>query len=276
MLKDLVVKLSTEGKADPAANYALSIADSFGAHLTGVAFALEPVIAEPIVGGIGSNIIDRAIAENQDAAKAAIKRFEADTRKRNLSVATQQVTAIPAHATGEFGRIARCSGLSVVTQADPKCTTSNDIFIEAALFGSGRPVVIVPYIQKERLNLRRVICCWDGSAPAARAIGDALPFLRKADHVELLVVATEKTREIDNLGPDMADHLTRLGLKVFLRQIHAADIDVGNAILSYAADNDAAFLVMGGYGHSRFREFVLGGATRVILSSMTLPVLMAH
>jgi nucleotide-binding universal stress UspA family protein len=134
----------------------------------------------------------------------------------------------------------------------------------------------VPYIQKERLNLRRVICCWDGSAPAARAIGDALPFLRKADHVELLVVATEKTREIDNLGPDMADHLTRLGLKVFLRQTHAADIDVGNAILSYAADNDAAFLVMGGYGHSRLREFILGGATRVMLSSMTLPVLMAH
>ena len=246
MLKDLVVKLAPDQSDDLTANYALSIAEQFAAHITGVAFALEPVIPAPVVGGVGSDIIDRAIAENQRAAEVAIEHFEAAAKKRSVPVMTRQITSILTDATGSFGRIARCFDLSVVAQTKPDSLAPNDLFIEAALFRSGRPVVVVPYIQKEPLKLSRVTCCWDGSPTAARAIADATPFLKKAGSVELLVVATEKMDDSEIIGTDMAEHLARLGLKVTLRQISAADIDVGDAILSYVADNDVDFLVMGG------------------------------
>jgi nucleotide-binding universal stress UspA family protein len=137
-------------------------------------------------------------------------------------------------------------------------------------------VIIVPYIQKEPLNLDRIVCCWDGSRAAARAIADADPFLAKAKTVDLMVASTEKIAANDVAGADMAQHLARRGFKINLKQIKAQDSDVGSAILSYVADASADFLVMGGYGHSRLREFFLGGATRQILSSMTVPTLMSH
>jgi nucleotide-binding universal stress UspA family protein len=134
----------------------------------------------------------------------------------------------------------------------------------------------VPYIHKEPIKLDRVLVCWDGSVTAARAIGDAMPFLERAGKVEVIIVSGEEAKSGEVPGADMGAHLARHGIKVEVKQIVAADEDVGNTILSYAADFGASFLVMGGYGHSRLREFVLGGATRGILESMTVPALMAH
>jgi nucleotide-binding universal stress UspA family protein len=103
-----------------------------------------------------------------------------------------------------------------------------------------------------------------------------MPLLAKAKTIELLIVTTGSESLGEEIGADMATHLARHNLNVTLQRITSADIDVGNAILSYTADRAADFLVMGGYGHSRWREFLLGGATRDILSSMTLPTLMSH
>jgi nucleotide-binding universal stress UspA family protein len=136
--------------------------------------------------------------------------------------------------------------------------------------------LIVPYIQKSPAKFDRIVCCWDGSAPAARAIADAMPFLHKAKKIDLLMVTTAKTRNLTIVGTNMAQHLARHGLNVEIQQIKGADTDVAGVVLSYAADNETDFLVMGGYGHSRWRELVLGGATRGILSSMTTPTLMSH
>jgi nucleotide-binding universal stress UspA family protein len=152
----------------------------------------------------------------------------------------------------------------------------DDLLIEAALFESGRPMVIVPYIQKEALKLDRVLVCWDGSRNAARAIADSLPFLTQGRKVEIIIVASDSGKADELPGADLGEHLARHGLNVEVKRLVAADVDVTNVILSYAADCAADFIVMGGYGHSRLREFVLGGATRGILQSMTIPVLMAH
>jgi nucleotide-binding universal stress UspA family protein len=117
--------------------------------------------------------------------------------------------------------------------------------------------------------------CWDGSRSAARAVGDAMPFLVRAKVVEVVIVGGGvKTDEI--AGADIAQHLARHGAKVELKQIVAPDIDAANALLSHAADVSADLMVMGGYGHSRLREFVLGGVTRSILATMTVPTLMSH
>jgi nucleotide-binding universal stress UspA family protein len=154
--------------------------------------------------------------------------------------------------------------------------TPDDLFIESALFGSGRPVVVVPYIQEQGLKLGRVLACWDGSHHAARAIADAMPLLRRGKTIEIVIVANARAPADEVPGTDIAAHLARHGLAVEVKRLVAEDTDVANAILSHAADSGADFIVMGGYGHSRLREFVLGGVTRAMLAQMTVPVLMAH
>jgi nucleotide-binding universal stress UspA family protein len=118
--------------------------------------------------------------------------------------------------------------------------------------------------------------CWDGSRTATRAIADSLPFLARAKAIDVIIVTDGGAKSDEISGADIGRHLARHGLKIDIKRIVAPDVDVPNTILSYAADCSADFLVMGGYGHSRLREFVLGGATRGILTSMTLPVLMSH
>jgi nucleotide-binding universal stress UspA family protein len=134
----------------------------------------------------------------------------------------------------------------------------------------------VPYIQRAGLSLNQVLVCWDGSRAAARAIGDAAPFIERAKKVDLVIVASERSKSDELPGADMGQHLARYGHSVEIKRLVAPDTDVANTILSYAADSSADFLVMGGYGHSRLREFILGGATRGILGAMTLPTLMSH
>ena len=135
---------------------------------------------------------------------------------------------------------------------------------------------VVPYIQKTGLTLNRAMVCWDGSRNAARAVSDALPLLAQAENVEVVTIIGEKGKSDELPGADIAQHLARHGLKVELRRVSLGKTDVANNLLSIAADLSADFLVMGGYGRSRLREFILGGATRGILASMTVPTLMSH
>jgi len=176
----------------------------------------------------------------------------------------------------QFGKIARFFDLAVVGQSEPETNASEAIIVEAALFDSGRPVIIIPYIQKAPLKLDRVMVCWDGGRAAARAIGDALPLLRRAGSVEVVIVINEHGKQDQIEGADIGAHLARHGLNIEVKRIPLGDIDVGDVLLSHAADAEIDFIVMGGYGHSRLREFVLGGVTRSMLRTMTAPVLMSH
>jgi nucleotide-binding universal stress UspA family protein len=118
--------------------------------------------------------------------------------------------------------------------------------------------------------------CWDGSRAASRAVADAMPFLKKAKQVEIVIISSKPAKDSELPGADLGQHLARHGLKVDIKRIISPDSDVPSTILSHAADSSADMIVMGGYGHSRLREFVLGGATRGLLESMTVPVLMSH
>ncbi len=276
MMKDLVVNLTIGAKRDVAAAYALSIAETFAAHVAGIAFAYEPVLPPSIMGGIPADFIESQRAESEQAASEAIAAFEDAGRRAGLSVESRMLGASLAGAADLFGHVARRFDLSVVGQAEPDKVAPEELIIEAALFESGRPVVVVPYIQRDKLKLDRVMACWDGSKNATRAIADAMPFLARAGAIDLVIVATEGVKSDELPGADIAQHLARHGLKVDVKRIVTGGVDVPNTLLSYAADASADFIVMGGYGHSRLREFILGGATRGILSSMTVPALMSH
>ena len=276
MIKDIVVSLTLDAAHDPAATYAVSLAEAFEAHVAGIAFAFEPVIAPAVMGGIPAEIIDSQRAATKRAADDAVARFEQAAKRSGLSAEHRILSATLAGAADAFGRIARRFDLSVVGQGEPKTLAPQDLVIEAALFESGRPVIVVPYIHKGPLKLDRVVVAWDGSHTAARAISDALPLLARAKMVEVLMVAGGRTKSDEVPGADLGQHLARHGLRIDVKRIVSTDVDVPNTILSHVADTSTDFLVMGGYGHSRLREFVLGGATRGILSSMTVPVLMSH
>ena len=276
MIKDIVVNLTVGAQRDVAADYAVSLGRTIGAHVAGVGFCYEVVVPGSVFGSVAVSLIQAQRTENEKAANAAIANFEQSARLAGVSFERRLITASLVDGVDMFGRMTRRYDLAVVAQAEPDSPPGRDMIIEAALFQSGRPVVIVPYIQKDAAKLDRVMVCWDGSRNAARATADAMPLLARAKSVEVVVVASGHGSTKELPGADFAQHLARHGLKVELSELVAADIDVPNTILSHAADAGTDFIVMGGYGHSRWREFVLGGATRGILTSMTVPVLMSH
>jgi nucleotide-binding universal stress UspA family protein len=276
MIKDIMLHLSSDTKHEAAANYAVSVAEAFRAHLAALIFAYDPVLPVTLGGGLPVDFIDEQRALAQEAANSALTKLGQVAERAGVAVESQLVTTSVAEAADLFGRLARRFDLSIVGQVNPDATEPQDLIIEAALFQSGRPVVLVPYIQRAGLTLDRVLVCWDAGRAAARAIADAMPFLQRAKAVEVITVATEPLKSEDLPGADIARHLARHDLKVEFKKIVSGGTDVANTILSYAADVSADFIVMGGYGHSRLREFILGGATRGLLSSMTVPTLMSH
>jgi nucleotide-binding universal stress UspA family protein len=275
MIKDLIVNIGL-GERDPAGDFAVSIAEMFDAHVLGIGFAFEPVIPGSVMGGIPAEFIEAQRSESENRARTAIARFEEAARRAGVSAETRMISSSLAGAADQLGHIARRFDIAVVGQPEREKSTADEVVDEGVLFESGRPVIFVPYIQKAGLKLDRVMVCWDGSRAATRAIADSIPLLQKAKQVEVVLITSKGFKAGEAPGADLAKHLARHGLKVELKRITSPDIDIASTILSYAADSNADLIVMGGYGHSRLREFVLGGATRGILESMTVPVLMSH
>lgn len=276
MIKDIVVNLGVGASRDAATYFAVSTAATLGAHLVGIAFVYEPLLPMIDMYGIPPDVIEAQRRENESAAKAAIAKLDEAAGKAGLTVEARMIDVPVANAANLFGSIARRFDLAIVGQPEPDKPGPEHLVVESTLFGSGRPMLVVPYIQKAGLALDRVLVGWDGSRSAARAVGDAIPFLTRAKATEVVIVTGEPAKSDEIPGADIAHHLARHGAKVEVKQIVATDTDVANTILSHAADSSADLLVMGGYGHSRLREFILGGATRGILGSMTIPTLMSH
>jgi nucleotide-binding universal stress UspA family protein len=241
----------------------------------GLAFAYEPVIPAAM-GGLPAEFIESQIAGASEKAKAAVTRFEEIAHRSGVSYEHRILPASVAGASDQLGRIARRFDIVVVGQPERNHSAADEIVAEGALFESARPVLVVPFIQKTGLNVDRVMLCWDGSRTAARAIADSLPILKKAKQIEVVIVANEPAKSDEIAGADLGQHLARHGLKIDIKHMISPDIDVASTILSYAADSSADLIVMGAYGHSRLREFVLGGVTRGLLEAMTVPVLMSH
>jgi nucleotide-binding universal stress UspA family protein len=276
MIKDILVNLNVTEEGGPAGDYAVSVAAALEAHLTGIAFVYDPIVPVSGTGYIPAEVIETQQADNEAAAKAAIKKFAAATSRAGISAEPLTLSASLAGAGDQFARMARRFDLAMVGQAQPETSTLEEIIGETTLFESGRPTILVPYIQKGPLKLDNVMVCWDGSRPATRAIADAMPLLVKGGRVEIVIVTNERGKRDEIEGADMGQHLARHGVKVDVHRISGGDIDVADALLSHAADSGTDFMVMGGYGHSRLREFVLGGVTHSIFRSMTVPVLMSH
>lgn len=275
MIKDIIVNLSVGAKANSASDYAISLAAAFNAHLTGIIFLYGPTMPVSRAGNVPPEleVIER---HNEAAVKAVRESFTAASTHAGVKAESLTVSASLVSAGDQFGQIARRFDLAVVGQAEPETKMVEENIIEAALFDSGGPVIIVPYIQRAPLRLDHIMVCWDGSRAAARAIRDAIPFLGRAGRIEVVNVTSERGKQDQIECADLGAHLAHHGLNAVIKRIPLGDVDVAAVLLSHAADEGVDFIVMGGYGHSRLREFVLGGVTRSMLRTMTVPVLMSH
>jgi nucleotide-binding universal stress UspA family protein len=281
MIKDIVVNLSvSEGEGHAVEDYAISMASALGVHITGIAFIYDTNI--PLVypltsyGEVPAEVINALKRQKEHLAKEAADRFAKATSRAGVSAESLTLSTTFAGSLDRFGRIARCFDLAVIGQVEPRTSAYESNIVEGALFGSGRPMIIVPYIQKTPLKLERVMVCWDGGRTAARAVADAMPLLERAGHIELVIVTNERGKQDEIEGANMGQHLARCRLNVEVQRINKGHMDVADTLLSHAAVTDTDFIVMGGHGHSRVREFFLGDVSDTVLRSAKVPVLMSH
>ena len=273
-IKDILVHLDTSERGASVSDFALSLASEMGAHLTAAGIVLEIVPPASFMGEYPYDIMAEAIDQARNAAEESYQRL------RNAAPAQVQtelvvIQAIAGQARDDFGRLARHFDIAIVGQGGGESGNDDELMAEGALFRSGRPVCVVPNIHKGPVKLNRAMVCWDGGLPAARAIADMMDVLKRAGTVEVVSVAGRNLPNEELPGFNITRHLSRHGISATLKKLPASE-DIGSTLLSYAADSGADFMVMGGYGHSRLREFVLGGTTRTMFGSMTIPVFMSH
>ena len=218
MIKDIVVNLAVHGENTPARDYAVSVASALDAHITGVAIAYDPTLLASGTGYLPAQLMDQR-HDNEAAAKAAMGHFAAAAMRANISAETRLLRTSLGNASDQFRRIARRFDLAIVSQTDPEGSAVEAMISESTLFESGRPLIIVPYIHKAPLKLDRVMVCWDGSRPAARAIADAMPFLERAGDIEIVIISNERGKQDEIEGVDIGRHLARHGLKVEVKRI---------------------------------------------------------
>lgn len=273
-MKDIMVVLERASDADALAQFTHSLSDALEAHTTVVGVVQQLPPAPAFMGEFPYELVQSA----QEAAMREIgEGYDRFARAAGRPGACELVKIEPApgNAPQAVARLARNFDMTIGVQPEGPDQSASNLILEGVLFHSGRPLLILPYIHRGPAKLGKVIVAWDGGAAAARAVACAMPLFKRAGRVEVVTMVDGKRATSDLPGFDITRNLARHGINTDLKTLPKGE-DVGALILSYAADENADLLVMGGYGHSRLREFVLGGATRTILASMTLPVLMAH
>ena len=273
--KTILVHLNDSRRVEKVLEPAAQLAARFNAHLIGL-HVCSAVPASPIP--MASSALGSLVAAERKNAEAIADTFKHMTRGQPYVAEWQLQKVSHLNLAGVVMERGRAANLIVAGQTDPEWDLSPVMdFPEHLALESGRPVLVIPYAGRYSTVGRRVIIAWKASRESARAVFDALPLLFDADAVHILEVK-KRADDASTLAPDtsIATALARHGVKSEVRTSIASDISVGDEILSRAADLDADLLVMGAYGHSRFRELVFGGVTRHIARHMTLPTLFSH
>jgi len=254
---------------------AIQLAKQYDACLVGL-YAFSPYIPPGyVMAHMGAEI---EAAQNKIAVESMSRAEEAFLKQTSaagldnvewLNEYDEPARAMSLHAQN--------ADLVVIGQSDSSDDSGIDMdFPERLVLTAGRPVLILPHAGDFPTIGKRILVAWNASQEATRAISNATPFLRSADSVYVMAVNSKTSKNDIVQSENMVRYLERLGTSAEVKDIHGVEIDVGNELLSRASDLDADLIVMGCYGHSRLREWVLGGATRTILESMTVPVLMSH
>lgn len=274
--KDILVALTSYPEPMPLSvvNDAVSVAVTLGAHLAGLSFETRVQVPGHF---LSNSLVDGMIAAETDKsrknARELLAAFDVAAEKSGLpheTIIEKCITLDVPDILVEYARLRDLTILSVPESYD-------QWYAEAIIFGSGKPTLILPERpQSGPFALGTVAVAWDFSRAAARAVSDAMPMLELAKKVRVVTVVNEKTLDTRRTGEELAKNLARHGIDVVLDKVDAKGNAIGGVLESHVLSQGADLLVMGAYGHSRLREFVLGGATRFLLSKPPLPILFSH
>lgn len=273
-IKSILVHADSQPATSVRLQVAHRLAEQFDAALTAAFAATPSPLDYPNGFSAGADVAAMMIALDQERRVRAKALFDHAHATDMPRLTWLDLDGEPVHA---FARAALYADLVVAGQPDPR-QSINDVpsdFVESMAILSGAPVLVVPYIGAPATLGRTVLLAWKESRESAHAVAAALPLLQAADRVH--VVMWDGSDALSNEeAPRIEARLRRHDVPVTVHRCGRESRDVGEQLLSMAAEFDADLLVMGCYGHSRAREWVLGGATRTVLRSMTLPVLMTH
>jgi nucleotide-binding universal stress UspA family protein len=270
--KTIVLHLDATEQCRARVDLACTLAARLESHLVGLA-VLSPL---SIPGTAPTEVVVDLLSEQWEADRRSLEEtataFAAQARAQGVaSVEPRFVVGVPEFAVALHARYA---DLVIVGQG----ASSDGGIAESLVLNAGRPVLIVPRTHDRQTLGERVMVGWNARREATRALTDALPMLQCAKQVDIVTVNAQPKSEGhgDVPGADIALYLARHGVTANVLATAADGVDVGAWLLSRAADLGSDLIVMGAYGHSRLRELVLGGATRTVLQTMTVPVLMSH
>jgi nucleotide-binding universal stress UspA family protein len=277
--RSLLVLLDQNPLCAERVQVAVRLARDLDCHLVGL--APTGLIDMPITVGAAASLDELAALAwdtMRDQAEQAVGRFRSVCHA--AGVKSFEAVVDEDEFARSFVRHAHCSDLSLLTQADPGSADHRSVqdLVEQVVLNSARPTLVLPYAGHFETIGTTAMVAWDDSREAARALSDALPLLRKAKQVEVVAWNEAGAGADESLNPRL-DALHRWlmwqGVACELH-VETTQIDIAEAMLSRAADMSADLIVMGAYGHARWAERMLGGATRGLLASMTAPVLMSH
>jgi nucleotide-binding universal stress UspA family protein len=275
--KTIAVHLDDSKHCQARIDVATDLAGRFDAHLVGT-YASEPIPPAHALQDTG--LAERLAARTHAAAERAASARELFHRRASeIDTARREFREVDADAVDAVKT--SFADLIVVSQTDPdeRLLNTAQSFPELVTLSVGRPVLVVPYFKNTFQPLgTKVLVAWNGGREATRAVADALPFLTSAEHVTAIVVNAKRERKNTDDIPaaDIGLFLARHGVKVEATQSYSEELSVGDELLAKLADGEFDLLVMGAYGHSRFREILMGGVTHTLLQHMTVPVLMSH
>jgi nucleotide-binding universal stress UspA family protein len=270
-LKDLLLVIGKDTEAGE--HYALELARLNDATVTVTSSGAAPNLPAFIRSELPSDLLDHMREDVETTARATLDAVSDRAKQAGATVETVLLDLSMGDVGTEISRLARYFDATVLQQPDPAGTETANL-IKAVLFGSGRPVLIVPTRQGPS-HLKTILVAWDEGRPAARAVADALPLLAMVERVEVVTVRDVRGDRSQH-SSHLIRHLARHDIAAHVTSLVADRGSVASTLLSHAVEVQADLIVMGGYGHSRLREIVLGGTTRRILQTMTVPVLMAH
>lgn len=276
--KSLLVHLDTSQAADRRLEFAFRLAQRFDAHLTALLTLVRPESGSFYAMAGAADFLAEHDRVNDERRDALERGFKAEMARTGGSADWRVTTG---YANDVVPDAARLVDLVVAGQLDPNDPDSlvADQFLEHLVLNAGRPVLIVPYVGAFATVGRHPVVAWDGSREAARAVADATPWFAQAKQTTIVTIGAPGGEPPQSRlpGADIAAVIARHGTAVVVEELEAAPArTVGDALLSRAAELGGDLIVMGCYGHARWRELVLGGASRVTLRSMTMPVLMSH
>ena len=275
-VKDILLVLTSYPAPTPVSviNRAIEIASALGAHLAALSCEVSVELPGHFMSGsvFGlPGIIAGEAAKSRKNAQELIAAFDAEAARAGISCQSIDLRSNSSELSGLLVDYAQLRDLTIMPESDDRW------YAEAVIFGSGRPTLILPRNPRSAtFALGTVVVAWDFSRAAARAVADSLPLLERAANVRVVCVLNEKRLDRKHSAEDLSANLFRHGVDVTLDQIDAKGRVIGEVLESYVAAHAADLLVMGAYGHSRLREFVLGGATRSLLSRPPLPILFSH